>query len=102
MSVPDATPHLLCCACGAIRAESLWTYWQSDEEGDHWIPSPPGSEDPMARCPACGWEHRDDESGPGMYGPDALDELLQERERLLYRWGEGAFDATEYRPAALL
>ena len=56
---------LLCLACGSVANESEWTYWQRDEEGN-WRPPLPCEYDPMMRCPACGWEHVDDDSNPGI------------------------------------
>lgn len=64
--------HHLCCMCGTVSLESGWTYWQQNpdeatEDETPWIPSKDGETDPMAKCPACKWEHRDTDDGSGFY-----------------------------------
>jgi hypothetical protein len=75
---------ILCCNCGNVTAGALWTYWRWDlEEGERLEPAPEGWGDPICRCPACGWDHRDDDSNPGFYDLGTLSELLAERGRLV-------------------
>lgn len=67
-----AHTHNLCGVCGTISLDRDWTYWQANpdeatEEETPWVPSQPGESDPMARCPACKWEHRDTDDGSGFY-----------------------------------
>lgn len=69
----------LCCMCGTVSLERDWTYWQRDEEGEHWRLSLPGEGDPMMRCPACGWEHQDTDDGSGVY-QGTLAEMEAQRE----------------------
>jgi hypothetical protein len=94
---PERDYQYLCCACGAIRPHSTWTFWKREpEEGDTWIPSERGDTDPMCRCPECGWEHVDDDSSPGLYD-GTLEEMIVERTTLVA--GGDEFDLTDYRPA---
>lgn len=61
----------LCCVCGVVAPDALWTYWQAkddwEDEADKWRPSKHGEGDPMALCPACKWEHEDTDNGSGYY-----------------------------------
>lgn len=64
--------HHLCCVCGTISLERDWTYWhhnldEATEEETPWVPARAGESDPMVRCPACKWEHRDTDDGSGYY-----------------------------------
>ncbi|HEX6025957.1 MAG TPA: hypothetical protein VFZ00_28455 [Solirubrobacter sp.] len=80
--------HNLCCACGVITPDSLWTAWVRrwviDEaaDDDTWVPAPDGASDPMLKCPACGWEHVDDDSNPGIFD-GTLREVEDERAKLI-------------------
>lgn len=75
----------LCCVCGTVSMERDWTYWQTaddeapDWNGEEWRPSLPGEGDPMMRCPACKWEHRDIDDGSGVY-MGTLAEMEQQHE----------------------
>lgn len=75
----------LCVNCGTITLERSWTYWQGEDDADgngtHWRPSEHGEGDPMCKCPECGWEHVDDDSGPGLY-LGSLQAMHAEREAL--------------------
>jgi hypothetical protein len=66
------TAYNLCCVCGTIACDRDWTYWhphldEATEKETPWVPARPGESDPMAKCPACGWEHRDTDDGSGFY-----------------------------------
>ncbi len=71
--------HILCLACGCIAPEYQWTYWQRGED-DGWRRSEPGEGDPMMRCPSCGWEHVDDDSGNGIFDGTHSEALAYARE----------------------
>ena len=69
--LPQEQWHL-CCMCGSITPESLWTYWHANfdeatEEAQPWVPAREGEGDPMALCPVCRWYHRDTDDGSGYY-----------------------------------
>lgn len=75
----ETDDYQLCGQCGSISHESKWDYLKPDDEGGL-IPAGPRDEDPIMRCPACGHDHVDDDSGPGLYG-GMYEEM--ERDRLL-------------------
>lgn len=82
----SAGSHCLCCVCGTVSAEADWTYWQRDDEAE-WRPQLPGEGDPMARCPACGWEHTDLDDGSGVY-QGTLEQMEAQRAADLPEQGE--------------
>lgn len=77
----------LCFNCGFITEESKWFYWHWDDEGNNEVPAEVGYMDPTARCPVCGFDHRDDDSGPG-YLDGVRTTLMVEREREQEEWGD--------------
>ncbi len=66
--LPVVSFHL-CGYCGTVAAESAWTYWHRplDDDATGWVPARQGEEDPMAKCPGCGWEHQDCDYESGYY-----------------------------------
>lgn len=66
VALADHDYTYLCCACGEITPEEHWSYWARDDEGKL-VPNPPGEEPAVSTCPACRWEHVDDDSNPGIY-----------------------------------
>jgi hypothetical protein len=77
-----ADPAYLCGECGTISRYGAWIALRYDESGDTLVPAETGGDDPILRCPACGHDHRDDDSGAGMYG-DTFGVCLLERDRLV-------------------
>lgn len=75
----------LCLACGVASQEDEWTYWQREDTEDgldlRWRPSLDGEGDPMMRCPSCGWEHVDDDSGPGIFDGTRFEVATYRREQ---------------------
>jgi DNA-directed RNA polymerase subunit RPC12/RpoP len=71
----------LCAECGTISRASAWTpvRWADDEPR---VIIDETGESETLRCPACLHDHRDDDSGAGMYG-DTVGQCLGERARLL-------------------
>lgn len=75
--------YQLCLMCGTISLERDWTYWHRNLADDYppdeeWVPVRPGECDPMAKCPACKWEHTDTDDGSGFY-EGTLDEMEEQR-----------------------
>lgn len=86
----------LCCVCGVIAPDALWTYWhhnldEATEEERPWVPARPGESDPMCKCPACGWEHRDTDDGSGYY-TGTLASMQAQRENDEAEFGESWSD----------
>jgi DNA-directed RNA polymerase subunit RPC12/RpoP len=75
-------PAYLCGECGTISRASAWTPVRLDEDADRLVLDESGEADPTLRCPACQHDHRDDDSGAGMYG-DTVGQCVGERARLL-------------------
>jgi hypothetical protein len=81
----------LCCSCGSITPYGKWTFWRrpldeaeetaARQAGTFWLPND-GREDPMCRCPCCGWEHTDTEDGSGMYD-GTLEAMIEQRQQLV-------------------
>lgn len=75
-------PAYLCGECGTISRASAWVPVRLDEDTDRLVLDESGEADPTLRCPACLHDHRDDDSGAGMYG-DTVGQCVGERARLL-------------------
>lgn len=76
----DGSWHYLCCNCGGVAPAVEFEAFVRDDEGEHWIPAPDGSSDPMLRCPLCKHEHVDDDSNPGLYDGTRTQMLRQRAE----------------------
>lgn len=72
----------LCGECGHVGPADSFPPLVYDEEHDELIPAPDGSSDPIVCCPACTHEHRDDDSGAGLWSGTRF-ELLRERSQLM-------------------
>lgn len=68
----------LCGECGCITFARDWTAWNHAEDRDELVPAPDGDEGNYYRCPACGYDHRDDDSDPGVW-EGGLEEMKAER-----------------------
>lgn len=77
----------LCFNCGFITPALKWYLWHWDEEGNNEIEAEPGYQDPTCRCPVCSFDHRDDDSGPGIMDGQRTT-LMVERERAQGEWGD--------------
>lgn len=75
-------PAYLCGECGTIARRDAFLAVRYDEDRDTLVLDESGEHDPTLRCPACGHDHRDDDSGAGLYG-DTVGQCLDERDRLL-------------------
>jgi DNA-directed RNA polymerase subunit RPC12/RpoP len=63
----------LCGNCGKITLAGSWEALVRDDEGEYLIPAPDGWMDPVIRCPACSFDHTDDDSGPGVWDGTRLE-----------------------------
>jgi Phosphoribosyl-ATP pyrophosphohydrolase len=73
----------LCCECGTIAPAHTFLQMRADEDTGEMVPIKPSQSDPsVIRCPGCGHDHRDDDSGAGMYEGSFAD-MERERSRLL-------------------
>lgn len=71
----------LCGECGCITFARDWTAWNVNQESNDphdRVPAPDGDEGSFYRCPACGFDHQDDDSDPGIW-EGTLDEMKRER-----------------------
>lgn len=61
----------LCANCGYVTHADSWlclNYNPAHEDAPHEPKLIPADSDPsICRCPACGHDHKDDDSGPGFY-----------------------------------
>lgn len=73
--------YSLCGACGAVTRDADWTGWNRDDD-DALVPAAGNEEPGYLRCPACQYDHRDDDSDPGVWG-GSLVEMEKERAGLL-------------------
>lgn len=70
----------LCGNCGEVRAVEQYGHF-IHVEGEL-VPAPKGQEVTAERCPACGFDHTDDDAGPGLWGGSRA-AMEAERETLL-------------------
>lgn len=79
----------LCGECGVITAKSAWSFlaWSANDE---LLPVPDGREPDVMRCPACSYDHLDDESGCVWTGTQL--EMEEEREQQLPDFAERWID----------
>jgi DNA-directed RNA polymerase subunit RPC12/RpoP len=57
----------LCGNCGKITAADTWEALVWDDDHEQLVPAPDGAMDPTLRCPACSFDHTDDDSSPGVW-----------------------------------
>lgn len=63
----DADYSYLCGNCGKVSRHSEWEALSWNPEGEGYVPHPEGQEDPLLRCPRCGFVHTDDDGNPGIW-----------------------------------
>lgn len=76
----------LCGACGVTTSADLWTAWDYGEMAGELIAAPEGEAGAFYTCPACRFEHQDDDSDPGVWS-GTLAEMEAERARLVIDGG---------------
>jgi hypothetical protein len=78
LSGAEEAYYYLCGACGEVTAHRRWTGLVRDQETEEMRPARDGEEWDLDVCPACGYEHRDDDSDPGVWG-GTIAQMDQER-----------------------
>lgn len=88
----------LCANCGYVTHSDSWLYLNynpAHEDAPHEPKLIPAESDPsICRCPACGHNHKDDDSGPGFYD-GTREQMISERVVLAHEGFEFESEATD-------
>lgn len=76
----------LCFNCGKVTDVDEWRFFHYTEDGRRRRPEPDET-DPVCECPACHWEHVDDDGSPGIMDGTRAD-CEREREAATADWEE--------------